>query len=235
MSSDSASLTFFSLLGALAVLIWFLSSITSSPSPRWWKFWRWSWWRDYHRLTAYATMLLAVGTLTLAGFSLIQILDFRDQEHRQLRGYFGVSDVSLKCANCTDEIDVTFDNFGQTPLYIISADVSVKEYTVTERFPATEPTWEVSKEVRDFHSEAVIYPRHPNTGNFLANDDVLRTAFADVKSGRYWMILIFKVRYRDIFNDIWSNTHCEMYGFPQYDNRFLNCYKYNYEINETRM
>src|SRR5271155_5493755 len=45
------------------------------------------WWKDPIRITAYGTLLLAIGTIALATFSLIQICDFRDQETRQLRAY----------------------------------------------------------------------------------------------------------------------------------------------------
>lgn len=83
------------------------------PSSRW-KFWRR--WKD-ERVTAYATLLLATGTVALAIFSLIQIRDFRDQEQRQLRAYIGILDHKIEnlAVGQTPSITLIFKNFGATP------------------------------------------------------------------------------------------------------------------------
>jgi hypothetical protein len=47
-------------------------SVPPQPPRPWWKFWQR--WQDFHKLTAYATLLLALGTAALAIFSLVTLL-----------------------------------------------------------------------------------------------------------------------------------------------------------------
>jgi len=47
-------------------------SVPLQPPRPWWKFWQR--WQDLHKLTAYATLLLALGTAALAIFSLVTLL-----------------------------------------------------------------------------------------------------------------------------------------------------------------
>jgi hypothetical protein len=49
-----------------------LDSGPPQPPRPWWKFWQR--WEDFHKVTAYATLLLALGTAALAIFSLVTLL-----------------------------------------------------------------------------------------------------------------------------------------------------------------
>jgi hypothetical protein len=109
----------------------------SLPEPRaqtWWKFWRRSspWWREHHKLTAYATLLLALSTSALATFSLIQIWDFRDQESRQLRAYITSNGggATLGIEPTTKKMlmhgNVRLHNSGGTPAYHLTVRIAQK-------------------------------------------------------------------------------------------------------------
>jgi hypothetical protein len=99
-----------------------------------WKLWERSsqWWGDHHRRTADATVLLALGTIALATFSLIQICDLRDQEQRRLRAYVtsngGGATVSIE--PITNKIlmhgAVRLHNSGGTPAYNLTVKIRAK-------------------------------------------------------------------------------------------------------------
>jgi hypothetical protein len=47
-------------------------NVSTRPPCPWWRFWQR--WKDFHKLTAYATLFLALGTAALAIFSLVTLL-----------------------------------------------------------------------------------------------------------------------------------------------------------------
>ncbi len=62
------------------------------PPAAWWRFWRR--WKDFHKVTAFATVILAaftvvlaIGTIALAMLSQMQVSEFRNQGQRELRAY----------------------------------------------------------------------------------------------------------------------------------------------------
>lgn len=100
-------------------------SLENSPvaqPPSRWKFWQR--WKDFHKVTAYATLLLAGGTIALAIFSLIQIGDFRYQERRQLRPYvYAIPHIDGFAEGQTPTIQIELKNRGQTAAFNPNATV----------------------------------------------------------------------------------------------------------------
>jgi hypothetical protein len=96
------------------------------PPPRW-KFWQR--WKDFHKITAYATLLLASGTFVLAVFSLLQwiasaalVATARETEERQLQAYVGITGrVSLRCLSCDA---ATYAPFSPTPKHALDNSIS---------------------------------------------------------------------------------------------------------------
>jgi hypothetical protein len=89
-------------------------SVPPQPPPPWWKFWQR--WKDFHKVTAYATLLLATGTVVLAVLGLIQIRDFREQARVQSRAY--VFPVETQIAPLPANkwfLGPLWENSGRTP------------------------------------------------------------------------------------------------------------------------
>jgi hypothetical protein len=187
------------------------------PPPSWWKFWRRSWWEDHQRLTAYATLLLAFGTIVLATFSLIQICDFRDQERRQLRAYViaksarfardeaGKLKFGLVSAAGAKELLIYYDvsNEGITPAYDVFRLVDVEyPFNKTFNFNYTDGT-------AAYLSKQQIFGPIRTRGFTQEQIDMIMSGKGPP------FVFAGKITYRDIFGDTWPTNFCFMYtGLP---------------------
>jgi hypothetical protein len=160
-----------------------------------------------------------------------------DQERKQLRGYFGHEGFSLTCGDCTptenDQITLSMENFGQTPITVLSGVVGIVEYTLGEPFPEDDQTRSIPQNgIQSLFKSIVVYPRSPKTAYFPITTE-MASQIKEVKEGSYWMMFRVEVSYTDIFNDTWYNYSCFMLdvrrkGEP---NRFVGCPEYNEERN----
>ena len=157
----------------------------------------------------------------------------KDTEKRQLRGYLGAVLMQFSCGDClpteNDQIQVLINNFGQTPLYIISGVISYRQYLEIEEFPndvtggqkATESIVPLSM---------VVFPRAENHAQFPVND-IARSMFYDARTGDYWLMVRGILRYHDVFGQTWDNLFCFIYDPGRYkiNGGVVNCPKYNDE------
>ena len=163
-----------------------------------------------------------------------QGIDFRDQEQRQLRGYLGIMTMDFSCKDClpttSDSLDVTTDNFGQTPLYIINSGIWFTEFLISEAFPEgdIQRTPFTSAEMRSRSMD--VYPKISQTTKYRINGDQT-ILFWEAKNGGYWIMIRGYIRYRDIFDIKWDNFFCYIYNPATYPKevRFPECPKYHRE------
>jgi hypothetical protein len=185
------------------------------PAPPWWKFWQRSspWWGEHQRLTAHATLLLAVSTVALATFSLIQISDFRDQERRQLRAYIGVAIGQIEKFTATTLVEgsIIVKNFGQTPAYnIIDTGAAI----VPAQFPFIGSLRELLKSnMIPAHAFALLNPTQDLLINIVSKRLYTDDEISKINDGREWRLyLLGKITYRDAFGEDHYTNFCFDYS-----------------------
>jgi hypothetical protein len=190
-----------------------------------------------YRLEKRRFVFEVIAVIVIFGYTIIQgwqLWVIRDQEKRQLRGYFGALTMNFSCGDCLptekDQIQVLINNFGQTPLYILSGRLLEHQYLESEEFP---DAIEIEPKVTEAlipHS-MVVYPRIENHAQFPVND-IARLMFYDAKTGEFWLMLRGIIRYLDVFGQKWNNFFCFIYNPRAYPDTsgLVNCPRYNGEI-----
>jgi hypothetical protein len=155
-----------------------------------------------------------------------------DQERKQLRGYLGVTGVALSCGDCgpsdKDRIVISFNNFGQTPAYVILTIFWPFEYANEEQFPDNEGTRSPPQGAPISYRSIFVYPKSPISTGFTPNNTIMEF-ITDARKGKYWLMLRIAIQYRDIFNDYWNNYSCFLYGPSRYGSGFVGCPNYDEE------
>jgi hypothetical protein len=179
-------------------------------------------------------LLAAIATGYSALIFTQQAADFRDQEQRQLRGYLGVTDMDFSCGDCLptrdDLINVTSNNFGQTPIYIINGVLWFNEFLISEPFPEGDIRRKPSSYTDMIPRGLAAYPKIPKTTKYnMSADDSLM--FWEAKNGTYWLMIRGYIRYQDIFDMKWDTFFCFIYNPTKFlkEGRFPECPKYHGE------
>jgi hypothetical protein len=163
----------------------------------------------WSRPNNWVRILTLVAVAGYTGISLWQVRVLKETERKQLRGYLGVTDLQFDCGDCLptedDLILAVADNFGQSPLYVINAIISITEYRIDEDFPEDD-IYRFPGSISELIPRSmVLYPKAPYPLVFPVKD-VQRAFFWEAKNGDYWLMIRGSVRYRDIFDDKWDNS-----------------------------
>jgi hypothetical protein len=160
-----------------------------------------------------------------------------DQEGKQLRGYFGHEGLSLTCGDCapteSDQIILSMENFGQTPITVLSGVIGIVEYTLGESFPEDDQTRSIPQNgIQSLSKSVVVYPRSQKIAYFPITKEMV-AQIKEVKDGSYWVMFRVEVSSTDIFHDMWYNYSCFIFdvrrkGDPM---KFFGCPEYNEERN----
>jgi len=191
-----------------------VESAPIAPSSPWSKFRRW--WKD-EKVIAYATLLLALGTIALAVLSRIQITDFREQERRQLRAYIGVILTPLKVNSFVlpNHPSVAFNvrNAGVTPAY----DVTYQGESGVEAFPLPTKFGFPLESLSTKPTPITLVPRTTLSElgiDLTANRPLTSDEFKQLETGQIIRAYFWgTVWYRDAFNEPHYTNFCvDYYG-----------------------
>jgi hypothetical protein len=176
-------------------------NVPAFPPPPWWKFWQR--WKDFHKvMTAYATLLLAVGTIALAIFTRCLVIDAENAAERQLRAYLyvGSFDTHFDDGSSTFTVTPFSKVFGVTPaasVYPFWILTSILSSPGSASFVRGQGTGSTSNIVQ-------IPGQDYNIGHKsikLTNTDI-----DDLKSYTKMIVAAGTVTYRDVFKkDRWTD------------------------------
>jgi len=154
-----------------------------------------------------------------------------DTAKRQIRGYLGITEMRFDCKDCvldeTNNIEVKSENYGATPLIVMTGVLWMTQFGINESFPIQE--WSSQDYIR-IAEEMPHYPRTPMAIGFRITSQ-FKEMIDKARQGEAWLAIRGLVSYRDVFNDLWGNRFCFIYN-PKINLRtmgFTVCQKYNGE------
>ena len=170
------------------------------------------------KVTAYATLLLALGTNALAVFSRIQIDDFREQGKRQLRPYVFLAEqngqienppIITKIMNFTEgqviDAHIQITNFGQTPAYDFRVNGTVD--VLAKPLPI-----DVSLITTDTEAPSTLAPHASIFNTVLSKKAVTPDDRKSVREGSRAIYVYGRIPYIDIWGIFHYTDFCMWYG-----------------------
>jgi hypothetical protein len=163
-------------------------------------------------LTFFSALAAAIFTGYQASVSREQLTIIRDTEKRQLRGYLGITEMRFDCKECVPDaannIEIKSENYGTTPLVVMTAILWMTQFGINEPFPLQE--WS-SQFYVSAAEEMPHYPRNPRAIEFPITAQ-FKEMIAKAYAGEAWLAIRGLVSYQDVFNDFWGNSFCFIYN-----------------------
>jgi hypothetical protein len=178
-------------------------NVPAFPPPPWWKLWQR--WKDFHKVTAYATLLLAGGTIALAVFTLCLVIDVENAAERQLRAYLYVGSFDThfeKNPDGSSTFTVTPSSkvFGKTPaasVHPIWVLVMSSSSPGSTAFVRDQGTGSTNNLVQILGQDHKIGPKSIK----ITNTDI-----EDLKNHTKMIVAVGTATYRDVFKkDRWTD------------------------------